>query len=113
MTVRITVTCDGTFDAGRFPCRGAVSFTVDQVADAAGLIGTDVVDVDAALELAHAAGWSCTDTGNLCPSHAGAQARALEAALEAYPPLTPASVRASFAALGNVDEALEQQRANR
>lgn len=77
MTARIALGCDGTFDAGRMPCRGAIAFTIEQVADAAGMIGTDLVEVDAARELAGAAGWSCSDLGDYCPSHTRRQAAAL------------------------------------
>lgn len=84
MTARLRLSCDGTWPQDPRPaeaCRGAISLDLEAIADAAGLVGTDVIDVDAARELAVEHGWSCNDVGDYCPAHAARQARALAAAL--------------------------------
>lgn len=105
MTARLRFSCDGTWPQDGRPaeaCRGAISFDVDQVADAAGMIGTDVVDVDAGVDLAVERGWSTNDHGHYCPAHTAR----IEAALQARVAELDAGIAAAAAHAGPVE--LEQ-----
>lgn len=68
MSARVTLCCDGSFDNGRMPCRGAWSLPVEaeQLLD-------DLVDVDDVRDAAERAGWSSTRAGatvrDYCPAH--------------------------------------------
>lgn len=61
MTARIVVSCDGTWDEGRMPCRGAYPCSDD--------------NPDTAPDEAAAHGWRIApyavldDLGDLCPAH--------------------------------------------
>ena len=58
MSLVVSATCDGTWDDGRMPCRGAISAhrTVPLMAELR--------------EKATAAGWLLTPDGDYCPAHA-------------------------------------------
>lgn len=57
MTARIVVSCDGTWDDGRMPCRGAYPADSDHRGTAIGK--------------AYRAGWDyVAAVGDLCPAHA-------------------------------------------
>lgn len=58
MTLVLTVSCDGTWDAGRMPCRGALS------------AHHAVPLMDELRGKAAAAGWALTVDGDYCPAHA-------------------------------------------
>lgn len=86
MTARLTLSCDGRWPGPPpMPCRGAISYSTGQIA-AATAVDVDpdyLVDVDAAGDLAEAAGWSSSRTGgairDYCPAHTARRAaRVLE-----------------------------------
>lgn len=60
MTARVVLSCDGTWDGGRMPCRGAypARTEIPQLAHAEAI----------------AAGWSLDVDGDLCPAHGRRQA---------------------------------------
>lgn len=67
MTARVTLSCDGAFDDGRMPCRGATAF------DPATLDVVDLVDLGDVDDAAEVRDWSSTRTAgatrHYCPAH--------------------------------------------
>lgn len=60
MSTRVVISCDGTWDHGRMPCRGMFPARSDHRPTAVGE--------------AWRAGWDWrTDVGDLCPAHARAR----------------------------------------
>jgi hypothetical protein len=57
----VTASCDGSWDEGRMPCRGAIS------------AHHDVPLMDELRAKAQAAGWALTVDGDFCPAHARTQ----------------------------------------
>lgn len=55
MTLQLTLSCDGTWDDGRMPCRGALP--------------TNTALLPTALIVANEAGWHIGRHGDLCPAH--------------------------------------------
>jgi hypothetical protein len=56
MSVTVVVSCNGAWDKGRMPCRGAFP-------------ATRALSFGSAVKDAIAAGWSETRNGHLCPAH--------------------------------------------
>lgn len=68
MTLIVTLSCNGTFDEGRMPCRGARHFH-RELDEPGPPIPLDVIRVKAA-----AAGWELSLDGDYCPAHHGRHA---------------------------------------
>jgi hypothetical protein len=66
MSDRIAISCDGTFDDGRMPCRASISFRAALYATVA---NDDLTDRYAARIAAFEQGWSEDGGYDYCPAH--------------------------------------------
>lgn len=102
MSAYVTIKCNGTFDEGRMPCRGAYSLPAARHATA--ISGGDLTDLYGARNEAFSHGWSGDVLGrDYCPAHT--RARRLEAMRQSYIDAYDRTEVMVYAALGSASAA--------